>query len=145
MVFFHKTETEFWLLRTVHIYRLKIHKMLSDMLQKAFCNRRKYLILFPDQVQFRFQRRGQRTKHQTGARRCINQPIQGEQISKTFLRKHGGIIRQPKRTFQAKILNPFPAPGRYIICANITRTQGFKATRVALLVDQIVYNNRFFA
>ena len=29
--------------------------------------------------------------------------------------------------------------------ANIPDRQGFKATRVALLVDQIVYNNRFFA
>ena len=28
---------------------------------------------------------------------------------------------------------------------NIPYRQGFSATRVALLVDQIVYNNRFFA
>ena len=29
--------------------------------------------------------------------------------------------------------------------ANIPMSEGFKATRVALLVDQIVYNHRFFA
>ena len=99
---------------TLYLYDLW-KKCNLDLFQKSLRNRRKALILIPDQVHFHFQVRGKRSEDHAAVFRRINKVAQRQKDPKAFFRKHRTIIGKLERTFQMQLRKLLLRPGTDIM------------------------------
>ena len=89
-------------------------KRLPDLLQELLRDRRKGLVLVPNQKQLCFQPRRQRTKREPAGSRSVDQMLKGEQIAEFFFHEHRSVVSKPERSFQSKLGAALPAPAGYV-------------------------------